>query len=560
MKFKDMVNGCIDYIGRHRMLLLLLSGLSFMSILDIPGSPAFKMPNSIQVLYLTFVSIFKGLLLLMLMAPLFKTRLGRIVIWILTVLFASLAATNAISFHYYGIGITRKLILIFAQTNKAEAMGFMPGLMQNLLYLSKSTWLYVCVLLSVGLIYLVRLMTGKLFGAIITVCGAVGLFAFTVFCMTYTSGRTAHLLSVRLIKYGKEVKDANKEYEELRRHKRPLPYKNTAKSEHKASQVIVVLGESAHRRHHSLYGYRLSTTPCLELLADSLVVFTDVIGSSKSTAGNMERILSLKEDDTTCDDGLKFPLVVDLFKEMDYKIFWLSNQERSGTVSNTSGVMAMNADVINYVGAENSEDALVVRYDEALLLPMIQALNDTSAYKLIFLHLLGSHVEYKTRYPVNFDVFSAKDEIAAFQYPWLDEAMAQRRAEYDNSIRYTDSLLGEIIRKASQLDEPTIVVYFSDHGEEVYDYGAYSGRNDNTVQVPFIFYANEAYSSANREILERIKAVKDKPLSTANLVHFLISLTGGTYELYDPRLDILSDEYVTRPRYVDEEIWSHDLK
>ncbi|MDE6581441.1 MAG: sulfatase-like hydrolase/transferase [Duncaniella sp.] len=229
-------------------------------------------------------------------------------------------------------------------------------------------------------------------------------------------------------------------------------------------------------------------------------------------------------------------------------------------MSNTSGVMAMNADVINYVGAENSEDALVVRYDEALLPPMNQALNDTSAYKLIFLHLLGSHVEYKTRYPANFDVFSAKDEIAAFQYPWLDEPMAQRRAEYDNSIRYTDSLLGEIIRKASQLDEPAIVVYFSDHGEEVYDFSAYSGRNDNTVQVPFIFYANEAYSSANREIMERVMAVKDKPLSTANLVHFLISLTGGAYELYDPRLDILSDEYVTRPRYVDEEIWSNDLK
>ncbi|MDE6580921.1 MAG: sulfatase-like hydrolase/transferase, partial [Duncaniella sp.] len=333
MKFKAMVNGCFDYIGRHRMLLLLLCGLSFMSILDIPGSPAFKMPEVIQVLYLTFVSIFKGLLLLLLMAPLFKTRIGRIVIWTATVLFAFLAATNAISFHYYGIGITRKLILIFAQTNKAEAIGFMPGLMQNLLYLFKSTWLYICVLLSAGLIYVVSLIPGKLFGVIVMVCSAVGLCAFTVFSMTYTSGRTAHLLSARIVKYGKEVKAANEEYEELLRHKRPLSYNNTAKSEHKASQVIVVIGESAHRRHHSLYGYRLSTTPCLESLADSLVVFTDVIGSSKSTAGNMERILSLKEDDTTSDDGLKFPLVIDLFKEMDYKTFWLSNQERSGAVS-----------------------------------------------------------------------------------------------------------------------------------------------------------------------------------------------------------------------------------
>ena len=138
--------------------------------------------------------------------------------------------------------------------------------------------------------------------------------------------------------------------------------------------------------------------------------------------------------------------------------------------------------------------------------------------------------------------------------------MAQRRAEYDNSILYTDYVLVRVIEDVAAADHPSVMIYFSDHGEEVYDYSTYTGRNSNTVQVPFIIYANKSFSGANPELMQRLREVCDTPMSSANLVHLLITLTGGTYHFYDPTLDVLSPSYKIRPRYVDEELWEYDIR
>ena len=560
MKLKQILTRTSEYIAVHRYMLTVLFIFSVLSMIDIPSSPVFKIPGWLQCIYLICVSGFKAVALLLLCYPLFKIRYGKVIIWCIIAIYGILAIVNAVSWNYYSFGITRKLILIFAQTTPQEASEFMPGLFHNISQLFFTPGFYIALIAAAIGVWVLRVLPGKWIGRAAFGIGSLGAIAFAIFCMGFPYGRSAHLLSARLVKYGREVWQANEEYKSLLTQKRPLPYKDTVSSRHLASTVVVVIGESAHRRHLSLYGYALPTTPELDALADSLVVFTEVIGSSMSTAGNMERILSFKQDDATAGDGLKYPLVIDLFKEMGYKTFWLSNQERSGTVSNTSGVMSMNADEVNYVGADNSEDALSLRYDEALLTPLTDALNDSTSNSLIFLHLLGSHVEYKSRYPQDFNHFTGSDEKEAFGFDWLDDAMAQRRAEYDNSILYTDYVLGRVIEDVAAADHPTVMLYFSDHGEEVYDYSTYTGRNSNTVQVPFIIYANKSFSGANPELMQRLREVRDKPMSSANLVHLLITLTGGTYHFYDPTLDVLSPSYKIRPRYVDEELWEYDIR
>lgn len=537
------------------MMLLLLCCLSFLSIVDIPSSPVFKIPLSLQCFYLFFTSVFKGLLLLTLLSPLSGCKTGRIISGAVIALFALMSLTNALSFIFYGFGISRKLILIFAQTTVNEASGFIPGLWHNLLALFSSLKFFLAFF-SVGIICVaVRYLRSVVIGYMACIFGFIGFVLFIIFSFSFSSGRSAHLLSARLFKYCKEVYEWNEEYQKLKECTRSLPYKNSVASLHLAKTVIVVIGESAVRGHHSIYGYPLPTSPFMRSHADSLIIFTDVIGSSNSTAGNMERILSFKEDDATYGDGMQYPLLIDLFNEMDYKTFWLSNQERTGTVSNTSGVMTMNADVIRYVGADNSEDVLTVKYDDALLAPLDEALADSAVNKLIFLHLIGSHVDYKSRYPDEFEHFSAKDEIETFRYKWLDGKMAGRRAEYDNSIRFTDHILGCVVGLIQKEHNPALMIYFSDHGENVYDTGPYNVRDANSVQVPFFVYPNIAYSSSYHNLIERLKRAKNKPLSTANFVHLLISLTGGQYRCYEPRLDISSNSYEVRPRYVDEEIW-----
>ena len=560
MRLKEIVDRATYYIGNHRYMLALLFAVSVLSLLDIPLSPMLKMPEWLRYVYLICVGGFKAVVLMGVFYPLYKIRYGRVIMGCIIAIYGLLGIVNAVSFCYYDFGITRKLILIVAQTTPKEVAEFLPGVCYNLSQLFYAPGFYVFLFFLLIAICVLRMSPRKIIGQGALWVGGLGLIASMTLCLCCPYTRSAHLLSTRLVKYGKDVWMANEEYKLLLTQKSPLPYKETVSSQHLASTVVVVIGESAHRRHLSLYGYPLPTTPSLDAMADSLIVFTDVIGSSRHTSGNMERILSFKPDDTTSGDGLKYPLLIDLFNEMGYKTFWLSNQELYGILSNTSGVMSMNADVIKYVGADNSKDALSLRYDEALLAPMHDAINDSAENSLIFLHLFGSHVEYKNRYPERFNHFTARDEKDTFHYEWLDDKMAQRRAEYDNSILYTDYVLDNVIRAVTTTSTPAIMIYFSDHGDEVYDFSNFTGRNSNTVQVPFIIYVNKRFADANADLMQRVKQVSDRPMSSANLIHLLITLTGGTYHLYDPTLDILSPSYIIRPRYVDEEVWQYDCE
>ncbi len=547
-----------DLLYSHRYLWLFLWIISIMSVFDITCASYCDWPAWLCVIYTPVVAAFKATVITLAAALLLKHRIGRPIAWILIFAYTLLSLVNLVSYAFYGFGITRKLILILAQTTPNEAAEFMPGLLLNILGCLRTPWPYISIAAISLLAWLTRRASQRMFCLITGTASVLGLVAAIVFSICFTSGRTAHLLSARTLKYGHEVMQWHRTYTELASKKPELPDAGSVSSLHLADNVIVVIGESASRSHHSLYGYPLPTTPFMESMADSLFVFTDVIASAGNTSGNMERILSFKKDDATCGDGLRYPLLIDVFNVAGYRTFWLSNQERTGSVSNTSGVMVMNASVIRYVGAENSEDALAVKYDEVLLKPFSEAVADSAAHKLIMLHLLGSHTEYSHRYPAEFDIFTADDETRSFPSLNLDGTMARRRAGYDNSIRYTDYILHEIIGKIRHSTESTVLIYFSDHGENVYDEGGVTGRGGRFVEVPFIIYANDAYRRNNAEIIERLRDAVSKPMSTASMVHLLLSVTGTGYSGYDPQSDILSDDYRIRPRYVDEEIWPYE--
>ncbi|HHA5436838.1 TPA: sulfatase-like hydrolase/transferase, partial [Escherichia coli] len=101
--------------------------------------------------------------------------------------------------------------------------------------------------------------------------------------------------------------------------------------------------------------------------------------------------------------------------------------------------------------AMRARNRIYVRgYDELLLPHLAEALNSNlGSRKLIVLHLTGSHEPVCSNWPRDKAVFKSLD---------TEEVC------YDNSIHYTDSLLGQVFamlktRRAS-------VMYFSDHGLE----------------------------------------------------------------------------------------------
>ena len=290
-------------------------------------------------------------------------------------------------------------------------------------------------------------------------------------------------------------------------------------------------------------------------------MFTDAIGSSPFTFSNMERILSFKEDDTTYNDWYKYPSLIDLSSLAGYRTYYISNQERTGLWSNPSGAMAEAADVVNFVGAENGSDALAARYDEAVMAPFKEYYSQPYSHKMFIIHLMGSHRIYKNRYPPEYARFSAVDVTGiSGNKPWINMKNAATVAEYDNSIHYTDHLLADIIHDVAQSEVPSLLIYLSDHGEDVYDDGDFNGRGEKFVMVPFIIYANSSYRRFNGDMMDRLNKALDYPISTANVIYPLMTLSGTSYpQSYNPSKDFLSPEFARQKRYMDEQIWKYDL-
>ena len=100
-----------------------------------------------------------------------------------------------------------------------------------------------------------------------------------------------------------------------------------------------------------------------------------------------------------------------------------------------------------------------------------------------------------------------------------------------------------------------MVVYLSDHGEEVHDYREFLGRSHEDAptpeaikyqfQVPFMIYVSDVYKQSNPQVVERIIAAQGRRFMSDDLPHMLLGLSGITTDWYDADRDILKADFDT---------------
>ncbi len=257
---------------------------------------------------------------------------------------------------------------------------------------------------------------------------------------------------------------------------------------------IVVIGESASRKHHSLFGYQRKTNPELEAIKNELILFNDVVSPYAVTYLSLSYTLTQKR----INNDLEFTQAlssVGLAKKAGFKTWWISTQPKfEGTTFSLSTV----ADETVYLNDGSLKDAAVFAEVE-------KALQDKSKHKVIFVHIRGSHMTYEKRYPQNFERFKTQDGLKLYTDSPTGEQVDVSNA-YDNSILYTDYVVAEIIDLIKQYSATTItgLTYFADHGEEVYDYKDFIGHELKRVtpvmfEIPFVVWTNKAYQQSFSE-------------------------------------------------------------
>ena len=444
--------------------------------------------------------------------------------------------------------INASSIFVFLNTNWDEAIEFMTIKKEPILFLLIP---YVAIFIT-SLIKIPRLTLQK---------RSIYIWAFLwLFCIVFITENIANGRFVRLA-----IPDAEKamisfvkESTEFRNLKtRDLFNVETNMNTTDSTLVVVIIGESCNRNHMSLYGYERKTSPHLSS-RDDIMVFDNVISANSNTLRSVMNFLTENnmERARPIDSCLH---IFDILHSSPYKSYWISNQSPIGLWDNGVTNLAKNADVVTYVNLtanSSMENTMIASYDERIFKPFHTAIADTQKNKVVFLHLMGNHTNYAKRYPASYAQFSSENRNSDKRTRVIDS--------YDNSILYNDFIVDSflsILNKYSS-EHPSIktsAIYFSDHGENVFDEGDWAGHDysnkipHSNVEIPFILWFSPSNFLGNtyKDINKSTRL--HTPYMIDDIFHTIIDLTYIRTPCFDSTRSIINPHFnVSRPRLLED--------
>ncbi|EJC4940696.1 phosphoethanolamine transferase [Escherichia coli] len=343
---------------------------------------------------------------------------------------------------------------------------------------------YLCAFAFLSLLFLaviikydVSLPTKKVTGILLLIVISGSLFSACQFAYKDAKNKKAfspYILASRFATYTpffnlNYFALAAKEHQRLLSIANTVPYFQLSVRDTGIDTYVLIVGESVRVDNMSLYGYTRSTTPQVEAQRKQIKLFNQAISGAPYTALSVP--LSLTADSVLSHDIHNYPdNIINMDNQAGFQTFWLSSQS----------AFRQNGTAVTSIAMRAMETVYVRGFDELLLPHLSQALQqNTQQKKLIVLHLNGSHEPACSAYPQSSAVFQPQDD---------------QDACYDNSIHYTDSLLGQVFELLK--DRRASVMYFADHGLErdptkknVYFHGGREA-SQQAYHVPmFIWYS-----------------------------------------------------------------------
>lgn len=337
--------------------------------------------------------------------------------------------------------------------------------------------------------------------------------------------------------------------------------------------IVFIIGESYGKQHDQQYGYPLKTTPRQVRREETqlLTPFTDVVSCWNLTSFVFKNVFSLHvigEKGEWCD----YPLFPEVFRKAGYDVTFLTNQflpQAKEAVYDFSGGFFLNNPTLSEAQFDNRNTELH-RYDDGLLADydrMAKQWKDEAKAKkakgeksfqprLIIFHLIGQHVNYRTRCPHDQRVF--EPDVYEKLRPDLNKRQKCILADYDNAVHYNDSIVDQICSRFE--DKDAIVIYMPDHGEECYEPGRnFICRNHSAsidwplahyeFEVPFWIWCSHRYAVKHPDVFKAIKEARRKRFMTDATPHMLLWLAGIHSKYYVDKYNLLSPNYdQMRPR------------
>jgi len=303
------------------------------------------------------------------------------------------------------------------------------------------------------------------------------------------------------------------------------------------ANVVVIMIDTLRADRLGQHPRGLATSPYFDELAQRSVRFTDTTATSAQTVPSVLSIWSsaypsrhgnqyfhktasfrVPERKTTPQVPDRLPVLAELFRERGY---------RTGAVVTNPWLQAkwgFDRGFERYEFLKRAHGPVVNQTG----LELIDGWDDKRPF-LLYLHYMDVHYPRLVREPFKAEFTAGlpgKHVYVNGAFPDLDEADREfSLALYDASVRSMDEVLRELMEALEErgLDESTLVVVVSDHGDEFGEHGGLGhGRTlyREVLDVPLLF-AHPLLEPRARSLAE--------PVSIVDVLPTLIELTGGQF-------------------------------
>ena len=442
----------------------------------------------------------------------------------------------------YGVIFDAGMIQNIVETNSGEAGAYLNGSVA--LWFLLTGLLPVLVLWSLRIRYPARWYQGLAWraGALAISLLFIGGVA-SLYYQDYASvGRNNKSLVKEIVpanyvhglyKYGRDVLFAT-----------PIPYQHLGTDARvvarggKPTLMFLVVGETARSQNYSLNGYGKATNS-FTAKEQGVVSFRDVRSCGTATAVSVPCMFSnltrrgYDDQLASSRDGL-----LDVLQHAGVSVLWKEND---------GGCKGVCRNVPTIEILPNSYPALCQGescYDEVLLEGLDQQIAGMKGNKLVAFHLMGSHgPTYFRRYPASERAFMPDCPRSDIENCSNEELVNT----YDNTIRYTDKVVGLLIDKLKSLESQYDVglVYLSDHGESLgamglYLHGTpYKFAPDDQTRVPLLTWFSPQLQADRQLDMGCLAAeASSQRFSHDNLFHSMLGIMDVQTSVYDNKLDL----------------------
>ena len=277
-----------------------------------------------------------------------------------------------------------------------------------------------------------------------------------------------------------------------------LLFSCSGEGEHQRLNVLLILVDTVTADHLGCYGYYRNTSPTIDSLAASGMIFMNCLAQSSWTLPGMVSIYTgLSERSHRCGHynnilyslDLEMPTVSTILQKQGYSTAGFVQSEFLGSD----------------FGMEKGYDSFWIRVSEgeaAMDSVTVDTLlsyfshNEITEPFLATIHFYDPHSPYKP--PIPFDTLfessgiGGLDDRPADSVRWNDPAVVEHlEAMYDSEIRWTDNQLSRLFQNMREMGllDNTLVIFIADHGEEFMEHG-HTGHANNlyqeTIHIPLI--------------------------------------------------------------------------